>query len=48
MKLKSCFISHQFDGQTVIVPGMINQLSRLVPKKPAMYFVGKLKKKKDG
>ena len=35
-------------GQKVIVPGMINQLPRLVPKKPAMYFVGKLKKKKDG
>lgn len=35
-------------GQTVIVPGMTNRLLRLVPKKQAMYFVGKLKKKKDG
>ena len=34
--------------QTVIVPGMTNRLLRLVPKKQAMYFVGKLKKKKDG
>ncbi|MBR3363752.1 MAG: SDR family oxidoreductase [Solobacterium sp.] len=51
MKAEDCAVyayEKMKSGQTVIIPGMINRLSRLVPKKPAMYFVKKMKKKKDG